>query len=111
MKEVEGCPLNGKDLMGECIVDEIFDNGEFVLYPKGNNYLGLISGVPAKMGYEFGKSYIYVRPLSNNDLECADVMRAVKSFVTRFNKEESYRKAGAEFRGGCTYEVRFFYYE
>ena len=111
MKEVGRCPLNGKDLVGECIVDELFDNGEYVHWGKKNRYIGLVIGVPAEVGYEFGKSYIYVRALRNDDLDRADVTRAVKSFVTRFNKEESHRKAGAELLGGFTEVVRFFYYE
>lgn len=39
MKKIEPCPLNGKDLVGECIVDELYDSSGFVCYDKENKWL------------------------------------------------------------------------
>lgn len=114
MKVTEPCPLNGKDLVGECIVDELFDNGEFVRYPKGNEYLGLINENPTVVKYEFGSSMMVVQPLRFFAEDRKEVYYVVRRYAERFCKEEAHRKAGAKVVVGKGYKtmiIKFFYYE
>jgi hypothetical protein len=114
MKETEPCPLNGKDLVGECIVDELFDNGEFVHYHKENKFLGLINETPATVEYVFGGSVMVVHPLHQLAEGRKEVLLAVKDYVNRFCMEEKCRKAGAKLGVGKDYYtmiIKFFYYE
>ena len=115
MKEIEPCPLNGKDLVGECIVDEIYDRGEFVSYHLDfDKYLGLINGVPVVVDYAFGTNFINFEVLGTAKWEKVLVDSAIETFVKRFNEEEAYRKVGAETilaRINKHQTVRFFYYE
>lgn len=114
MKEIEACPLNGKDLVGECIVDELFDNGEFVHYPKGNKYLGLINGIPATVDYEFGGNKIFVQPLDYDAEKRDQVYHAVERYVSRFCAEEARRNVSAIAGTSQKFKfqtIMFFYYE
>lgn len=114
MKEIEPCPLNGKDLVGGCIMDELFDNGEFIYQSKENEFLGLINKIPTVVKYEFGSSIIFVEPLDYDAEKREKVFRAVETYVKRFCKEEAHRKAGAKAETSQNFKfqaIKFFYYE
>lgn len=114
MKETEPCPLNGKDLMGECIVDELYDYGDYVHYSKDGKYLGLLNKIPTVVEYKFGSNIMFVEPLDYDAEKREKVFRAVLAYVKRFCKEEAHRKAGAKAETSQNFKfqaVKFFYYE
>lgn len=115
MKVTEPCPLNGKDLVGECIMDELFDNGEAVhCYPEENKFLGLIDGIPATADYEFGGNKMFVQPLDYNAEKRDQVYYAVERYVSRFCAEEARRNVSAiaeTSRKSKSQTITFFYYD
>jgi hypothetical protein len=114
MKETEPCPLNGKDLVGECIVDELFDYGDYVHYPKEEIYLGLLDKVPTVVGYKFGSNVMFVEPRDYDAEKREKVFHAVETYAERFCEEEAHRKAGAKVGASQNFRflaIKFFYYD
>lgn len=114
MRNLEPCPLNGKDLVGECIVDDLFDYGDYVHYPKEEIYLGLLNKVPAVMGYKFGSNVMFIEPRDCDAEKRESVFHAVEAYVERFWEEEAHRKAGAKVVASQNFRfvtITFFYYE
>ncbi len=114
MKEIEPCPLNGKDLVGECIVDELYDYGDYIHYSKDGKFLGLIGKIPAVVEYKFGENIMFVEPLDYDAEKREKVFHTLEKYAKKFNKEESERKAGAKTSTSQNFKfqaIKFFYYE
>lgn len=110
----EPCPINEKDLCGDCLFEDIFDNGSFTMHPKKDNVaVGFIAGVPSRVRYVFGDNELWVIVYSAiHNTECKDVTTRLTDVVDMFNEEEQDRQliATLEQESNTHYRITYNYW-
>lgn len=76
--------------------------------------MGLLSGIPTVIEYEFDSHIIFVEPLDYNSEQREKVFHAVEAYAKKFNNEESERNCLAKVEASKNYKfqaIAFYYYE
>lgn len=108
---MEPCPINGKDLCGDRLFEDIFDNGSFTMHPKKDSVaVGFIEGEPSRARYLFGDNVLLVNVYSTIlNTKCKAVTKRLTDVVDMFNEEEKDRQLIATLEQGCDKHYRIFY--
>jgi hypothetical protein len=108
---MEPCPINGKDLYGDRLFEDIFDNGSFTMHPKKDSVaVGFIEGVSSRARYLFGDNVLLVNVCSTIlDAKCKDITKRLTDVVDMFNEEEKDRQLIATLEQGCDKHYRIIY--
>lgn len=110
----EPCPINGKDLCGDRLFEDIFDNGSFTMHPKKDSIaVGFIAGVPSRARYLFEDNEVWVKVYpAILTPKCKDVAKRLTDVVDIFNEEEKERQAVAtiEQESSTYYRITYNYW-
>lgn len=110
----EPCPINEKDLCGDCLFEDVFDNGGFTLHPKMDNVaVGFIAGVPARAKFIRDGNELWVKAFpAILYKESKQVTQRLTDVVDMFNEEEQDRQliASLEQESNTHYRIIYNYW-